>query len=645
MSHESFQAWADAVKIEHLEDLGLTANAEALEDTGEGLTVELRVTLEDHATSAKRAWSERVTERELLREPQRFNYQLQSVKRGGRVLSAEKVSGGLRLTLDAAKPIKISAGEQLKITPILFLEALYERMKARALSPDSTLNLISEAEALVAKSDALAARSVISQDPASASAYQALQYDFRPPQAAAIEAAKRLPLTFIWGPPGTGKTHTLGHAVAQMISEDPSAKLLIVATANRGVEQMIIRADDAYQELHGAPPPDGLLLRTQVPTLMEFKSRPHLTSWSALQRESMLTLEGLWGEVARVEQERTLAPEEEGPRDDLNAELTALRAKIDEETNLYAERRAELIQRSRAVFCTITQHSFVPVIRGQSYSAVIFEEASMIPMYQVMDVMKTHPEARVIVSGDPRQLPPIVSDKLEGSDWVEHPFSFFGVDDPSRAPSFSGSPGGAPLSVLNFLDLQSRMPGDLGAAVSEAFYNGRLNSARGPGELNAVPQWPAEGLLFVDKEDVLDWPEYDELNAKTPKRLVGQKNKCELEARAAVILAREAISAGRSVLVLTPYRDQRALINALLRLNEVEASCSTVHSAQGDEADVVIFSLVSASAKFLTGDEARSLHTVAFSRAQHQLVVISDERCEENQHLVGMMSRWRRWER
>jgi hypothetical protein len=55
--------------------------------------------------------------------------------------------------------------------------------------------------------------------------------------------------------------------------------------------------------------------------------------------------------------------------------------------------------------------------------------------------------------------------------------------------------------------------------------------------------------------------------------------------------------------------------------------------------------MVGAGETFLTNDKARSLHTVAFSRAQQQLVVISDERCEENRHLVPLLGEWVEWSR
>src|SRR6185312_4272747 len=80
-----------------------------------------------------------------------------------------------------------------------------------------------------------------------------------------------------------------------------------------------------------------------------------------------------------------------------------------------------------------------------------------------------------------------------------------------------------------------------------------------------------------------------------------------------------------NVLVLTPYRAQRALIKIFLK----NAGCSrvrvsTIHKAQGSECHTVIFDPVFSTGTKLLGDpeEGLRLINVALSRAKARLIVI-----------------------
>ena len=80
--------------------------------------------------------------------------------------------------------------------------------------------------------------------------------------------------------------------------------------------------------------------------------------------------------------------------------------------------------------------------------------------------------------------------------------------------------------------------------------------------------------------------------------------------------------------VITPFANQRVTIQqALERSGIANATCGTVHAFQGDEKDVVLFSLAltsrtsSGTYKWLT--ENRELINVATSRARNKLVVVS----------------------
>lgn len=92
-----------------------------------------------------------------------------------------------------------------------------------------------------------------------------------------------------------------------------------------------------------------------------------------------------------------------------------------------------------------------------------------------------------------------------------------------------------------------------------------------------------------------------------------------------------------SVGIITPFANQREQIHRMLTAQEhTNASCGTVHAFQGDEKDVVIFSLaLTEQTQPATYDwlkNNKELINVATSRAKQQLIVLSNWRQLERLH-------------
>ena len=64
----------------------------------------------------------------------------------------------------------------------------------------------------------------------------------------------------LWGPPGTGKTYSVGQQVASIL-DDPSERILVVSTTNKAVDGAAIEIGKACWSRHGASPTDGRILR------------------------------------------------------------------------------------------------------------------------------------------------------------------------------------------------------------------------------------------------------------------------------------------------------------------------------------------------------------------------------------------------
>ena len=97
---------------------------------------------------------------------------------------------------------------------------------------------------------------------------------------------------------------------------------------------------------------------------------------------------------------------------------------------------------------------------------------------------------------------------------------------------------------------------------------------------------------------------------------------------------------GKSIGVITPFANQKDLITKELKERGIgNVTCGTVHAFQGDEKDVVLFSLAltkhTSKGTYEWLKNNKELINVATSRAKEQLVVFTDNRELERLHTEG----------
>ena len=630
-----YESWIAAIQAER---------AKAAEDA-----IEMEVTRCEQEEAATRVELEAVPVlaqaplQELIDEPGEYMAHDKELTWMADVLQADRVTprAPVSLWLSVTSPKEgctLEAGDQLFLSPPDFLIALYKKINERlAEDPEREEEPLADVSGgLRERARAEKQRLLLGDDPGNAARY-AVKPSFRPAQAAAI-AASALPISFVWGPPGTGKTFTLGHIIAQLVTQDPPQRALVLTIANRAVEHVLLSADDAYRALKGEAPPEALLLRTQVPTLDEMRERYHLTAWERLKAKFSETLEGY------RQQRRQLISDHRGSRSEkLIEQLASLRQREETARLEYRTARTRLIEQASAIFCTLNQFAWSKDIHGGQYDLVILEEASMIPMLYAMDIFESFPKARFVVAGDPYQLSP-VSEVDDGvfPEWFRSVFEHFQLNDLALAPVASEQRATSTVSELNFLDVQSRMPPQLGDALSESFYQSRLHSDPRVGPPPKIEDWGDDSLLWIDQRVAVKIAERSELRAQRS----GSRNTCDHAARAAVSLAREVLEAGLGVHIITPFANQERLLKSYAReAGLVNLPCTTIHKAQGSESDVVIFCLVDPDGWFLSeSDSARELCVVASSRARHRLVLIGDRRsAHDNPHLRRLAERAVAW--
>lgn len=402
---------------------------------------------------------------------------------------------------------------------------------------------------------------------------------------------------FLWGPPGTGKTTTLGVLLAEYLDTRPASRVLLLSTTNHAVDLATLAVDKALQKGRREH------LRASVQRL---GTRFDAAAYEG--REHLIPTEDadLIARLARAEAQRPSA-----------RDATALKAWADRVAALRDELRAsslKVLQRCRLASMTTTRAAFtLKTLRELSpdgeppFDLVVFDEASQVSLAHTLALM---PLGRArLFAGDPQQLSPVLrSDDRLAQRWLGR-------------SAFAHMPrAGASVALL---DEQSRMAAPIGNLVSELFYDGALRVAA---DVSADWLTARQRALGDIGPDVHVHLRHVQRDGGWSAHERGPVRRESAEALAALI--EQALAQGwraDELIVLTPFRAQRALIRQCLRVHGLPESLrvSTVHRAQGSEAPVVLFDPADGAQPFLSGEAAQRLLNVALSRAQAKLIVFA----------------------
>lgn len=398
---------------------------------------------------------------------------------------------------------------------------------------------------------------------------------------------------FLWGPPGTGKTTTVGVLLAQYLTQFPDKKVLLCATTNSAVDQVLVSVDRSLERMRGsgAETARSLCFRLGNHFLSEYyEERRHLIPVKDQRLIQQLTIV----EASRPDKETV----EEYAR--WREAVDALRAEIRKQSRGVLHRaRVAALTITRAAFTLEELRSFAP------YDLIVFDEVSQAGIPHALALCPL--SRQVLFAGDPRQLAPIVQSN--------HPAAerWFGES------MFAYREDGKPWTV--FLDEQSRMAEPICRVVSDVFYEGRLKVAK---DKARDPAWIRERELIPEAGLSMEHFQIARVPAegKWSKKYRGPIRYESADMIREIVEDLVGSYVDQDVIVLTPFRAQRALIRAMLKSGETrKVRVSTVHRAQGSEHHTVLFDPAHGDNDFLRTDDAERLINVAFSRAKARLIV------------------------
>lgn len=399
------------------------------------------------------------------------------------------------------------------------------------------------------------------------------------------------PIAFLWGPPGTGKTTTLGALVACMLHQSPECRILLVSTTNSATDQALVAIDKALASLVK----DKISAERQACKrigsqflALHYEDRQHLLP----KRDDVLIHELMEHQRKRPEQGRVL-------------EMAAWKEKDDDLRDRLRQQNLVILKNARLAAMTTTRAAFDNSVLREvpRFDYLIIDEASQVSMAHALALLPF--AKRVLFAGDERQLSPICqSDHLIAKRWMSlSPFEI-------RKQ--------APPDATKFLNEQSRMAAPICKVVSDTFYDGKLVVC--PKEC-ANDKWKEDRDVCSEEERVTVIPiQSDGYYTAAWDGFV--RHESAEYARDMVASFLQSGLTKEDIQVLTPFRAQRRLIRKLLKEAQCIVPVSTVHRAQGSEKKIIIFDPVDGCGSFLCCDEGYRLINVAFSRAQAKLVVM-----------------------
>lgn len=342
-----------------------------------------------------------------------------------------------------------------------------------------------------------------------------------------LRTGLRKDIKFIFGPPGTGKTTELARQISELISNNDECKILVLAPTNKACDVLTRKLLDKNLDND---------------------------SW-------------IWRFVSTMDSE------------------------LDQEEVVYPRESDIMSQDQVCVISTMARLSFDGFndwrLSEIEWDYIIIDEASMIPLYQIIYPIFHNTESQIIIAGDPFQIDPIV--KIE--EWAnENIYTLVQLNDfknPRTVPH---------QFEVQKLCTQYRSTPNVGQIYSKFAYGGILQHHR-----TAESRKQIEFGLAFKSLNIISFPTNKSSSLYEPKRLMMSNihiYSVLFVAEFIDYIIKQIGASGKadrvSIGVISPYGAEVSAIDKLCQQklkdvnSNIEISCGTAHGFQGDECDIVI---------------------------------------------------------
>ena len=292
--------------------------------------------------------------------------------------------------------------------------------------------------------------------------------------------------------------------------------------------------------------------------------------------------------------------------------------------NKQLENLSEKIMReARVVGATLTRIFLIPRKIGK-FENLIIDEAST-PSLPLVHFASSMAEKRVVISGDFRQLPPIIdtNNKIIENIIFQNVF-MYSKHKPPIADLFKGDQDHKNAHMLKW---QYRMPDEVCDLLSEFSYNSQLKTAPNSKKSNqAVPDGFEGSITVLDTSEIMP---FCDVNSSGSRYNI-------MHALMAERVAQKFVAKGGTGTIgyCSPFKAQSDLVGSIFYKSGLkqDVTAATIHVYQGDEKDIIIFDTVDGLGGAKTAGsqiskdnpEEAQLLNVAMSRASQGIIIIAN---------------------
>ena len=457
-----------------------------------------------------------------------------------------------------------------------------------------------------------------------------------------IEKALTNNILYVWGPPGTGKTATLGFVIANLIAK--GKRVLFVSNTNRAVDVGLLSVMDALYEIQ----PDfslqettrfgeawldddrleDVLFENQVTKKLENKKADAIELSTLLDQYKSFQeqVDNLMTGGEDVPQALDMQCQLLGDKLDRLGGVDEVEEKIEKLLAInerYELKKKQLVATTMAKVCTSE------LFFNLSYDAVVVDEASMAGLPYLM-LMAAKSKNHLIVAGDPMQLPPIsITKDFESQQFLEQDVFTYVSGADSTEKLFKWHDNHPEFTC--FFDTQYRLKSDLAGVISSVFYDGRLKT----GNMDKKKTKSSSSVALLDSSKY--GPSIEQEKSERGFKPINLVHNRLIEESVKKLKMKHQTS---EIGIIVPFRSCVYQVRNHLREKGYKGiEVGTIHTFQGREKEVIIFDTVM-SGEVQYGqhrhysvrpfDETKNgmsvprLLNVAFSRSKELLVVIAD---------------------
>lgn len=377
-------------------------------------------------------------------------------------------------------------------------------------------------------------------------------------------------IKFVFGPPGTGKTTHLVKKWINKVATSPHAKMLILCPTNKAADVIAQRALD---NINAKACPENWLYRFVA------------TADEALETHVCTR-----------------------------------------DSNLHKQQKCCIIS-------TIARFAYDGFegakLKDIDWDYIIIDEASMIPLAEIIYPIFRCKKSQIVIAGDPFQIEPIVNEERWKDENIYKMVRLNNFSNPKTAP--------VQFDIVN-LPVQYRAVPAIGRLFSEYAYNGGVSSNRKQESQRklTIKNYDVKSVNFV-MFPVDNFSIFEPHNiGNSPIHIYSALFTFEFVKFIAKNIDGMQDEKLWRIGVISPYRAQAEIINKLWEqrtelYSNVDVSIGTVHGFQGDECDIIVavynppvYGLKRAADR--TFVNKKNILNVAISRAQDYLFILMPDR-------------------